>query len=97
MAVIDTSMDMPISCDICPNYQGENSHCLKGCFIPYRMFDVCDARHKDCPLKSADDMISREQIEKMVDELKRTCHLSAFEWAIIRKYTSRKEQQGEQE
>ena len=58
MAVIDTSMDMPRSCDVCPNYQGENSYCLKGCFIPYKMFDMGDVRHKDCPLKSADEMIA---------------------------------------
>lgn len=65
MAVIDTSMDMPKSCEVCPNYQGENTYCLKGCFIPYRMFDIGDVIHVECPLKE----VSSGKKQAILDEL----------------------------
>lgn len=54
MALI-IDMDMPNSCWKC-----EVEHLVKGCpcFLGYaEASDYCSARHKDCPLKSADDMV----------------------------------------
>ena len=71
MAVIDTSMDMPKSCEACPNYQGENIYCLKGCFIPYKMFDIGDVIHVDCPLKEVNDNSVLEDIKTQIPNLVR--------------------------
>ena len=57
MAVIDTSMDMPKTCEECPYCDGDNATCDKGVLIPWRAFDVENYRNTNCPLKSTDEMI----------------------------------------
>lgn len=79
MLLID--MDMPSSCMEC-------NLCNKGKVTDYGQYGECTLTNKkvnlmtwnidaDCPLKSADGLVK---------ELHDTCHLGAFEWAIIRKY-----------
>lgn len=57
MAVIDTSIDMPKSCDICPKrWKCELDILVKS--FPYTVIKdkYTNKRHKDCPLKSIDGL-----------------------------------------
>lgn len=60
MAVIDISMDMPKSCDICPKRWKCELDILVKSYFPYNVVkdEYTNKRHKDCPLKSTDEMIA---------------------------------------
>ena len=43
-------LEMPNECSVCLLYEGENTHCKGGCFIPYFFGDSENKKHSDCPL-----------------------------------------------
>ena len=69
MAVIDTSMDMPKSCDICPKRWKCELDILIKSYFPYNVVkdEYTSKRHKECPLKSADNYVSKEVARRIID------------------------------
>lgn len=58
MAVIITNMDMPKCCGDCPFLKSGYGHCELGIKIAF-----LSKKASDCPLKSADEMISEIEDE----------------------------------
>lgn len=84
MAVIDTSMDLPKSCDKC-----KKPNC-KGALVPWGDIEFplsqssanfMNARLPDCPLKSADEMI-KEIRQEHEEEWKQENYDTSFGLSI---------------
>ncbi len=69
MSVIDTSMDMPKSCDICPKRWKCELDILVKSYFPYNVVkdEYISKRHEDCPLKSTDGL--RKEVLEYIDDL----------------------------